>query len=71
MINLFEDKDHIILLLLSTEKVIVGRKDIKQIMTQFNSILGQNTLVTSKFGYTGVNFNCGLCDKLQISIQKK
>ena len=67
----FEGKDYITLLLLSTESAIVGRKDITQILTQFNSILGQNTLIIPKFGYTGVNFNCELCVKVQISIQKK
>lgn len=49
----------------------MSRKDIKQIETQFNSILDQNTLITPKCGDTGVNFNCEPCDKLQSSIQKK
>lgn len=54
----FEDKDYITLFFFSsTKSAIVSRKDIKQILTQFNSILGQNTLITPKFGYTGVNFN--------------
>lgn len=56
----FEGKDYITLLLFSTESAIVWRKDITQILTQFNSILGQNTLIIPKFGYTGVNFNCEL-----------
>lgn len=54
----FEDKDYITLLFSSTKSAIVSRKDIKQILTQFNSLLGQNTLIIPKFGYTGVNFNC-------------
>lgn len=53
----FEDKDYITLLFSSTMSAIVSRKDIKPILPQFNSILGQNTLITPKFGYTGVNFN--------------
>lgn len=40
----------------------MSKKDIKEILTQFNSILGQNTLIVPKFSYTGENFNNEHCD---------
>lgn len=58
----FEGKDYIIFLLFSTESATVSKKDIKQILTQFNSILGQNTLVIPRFSYTGENFDTEHCD---------
>ena len=67
----FEGKDYLTSLLFSTERAIVGRKDSRQILTPFHSILGQNTLIIPQFGDTAVNFNCELCDKVQVSIQKK
>lgn len=58
----FEGKDYITFLLFSTESATVSKKDIKEILTQFNSILGQNTLIVPKFSYTGENFNNEHCD---------
>jgi len=41
------------LFLFSTERTTADRQGFKQILTQFNSILGQNTLLAPKFGYMG------------------